>query len=89
LGRFASPWSKAVRWAAIFVDALIVLESLVVALLFRFGGGVLSEYWWESFWTFATLPATVYVALFLGSGMYRSAPRRTGVYQRECRRRAL
>jgi hypothetical protein len=47
LGRFASPWSKAVRWAAIFVDALIVLESLVVALLFRSGGGVLSEYWWE------------------------------------------
>jgi FlaA1/EpsC-like NDP-sugar epimerase len=62
------------------VDALIVLESLVIALLFRFDGQVPSNYW-ESFWLFTIFSAVVFVALLFESGVYRNVLRYTGVYQ--------
>ena len=62
------------------VDALIVLESLVIALLFRFDGQVPPQYW-ESFWPFAFLSAVVFVTLLFESGVYRNVLRYTGVYQ--------
>ena len=68
------------RVAAMLVDALIVLESFVVALLFRFDGAVPKEYW-NSFWPFAALSAAVFVALLFESGVYKNVLRYTGVYQ--------
>ncbi|MGH3147249.1 MAG: hypothetical protein ACRDTR_15740, partial [Rubrobacter sp.] len=40
------------RGAAMLVDALIVMESFAVALLFRFAGEVEPEFW-RTFWPFA------------------------------------
>jgi hypothetical protein len=40
------------RGAAMLVDALIVIESFAVALLFRFAGEVPGEFW-RWFWPFA------------------------------------
>jgi FlaA1/EpsC-like NDP-sugar epimerase len=68
------------RAAAMVVDALIVLESLVVALLFRFGGSVPQDFW-TRFWPFAVFSAVVFVALLFESGVYRNVLRYTGVYQ--------
>ena len=68
------------RVAAMLVDALIVLESLVVALLFRFDGAVPEEFW-NKFWPFAAFSAVVFVALLFESGVYRNVLRYTGVYQ--------
>jgi FlaA1/EpsC-like NDP-sugar epimerase len=62
------------------VDASIVLESFLVALLFRFDGRVPEE-WWPSFWPFGALSAVVFVALLFESGVYRNVLRYTGVYQ--------
>jgi len=72
--------SGARRVAAMVVDALIVLESLVVALLFRFGGSVPPDFW-TRFWPFAVFSAVVFVALLFESGVYRNVLRYTGVYQ--------
>ena len=68
------------RVAAMLVDALIVLESFVVALLFRFDGQVPPNYW-ESFWPFAALSVVVFIVLLFESGVYRNVLRYTGVYQ--------
>jgi FlaA1/EpsC-like NDP-sugar epimerase len=62
------------------VDALIVLESFVVALLFRFDGAV-PEGWWDRFWPFAMLSVAVFVALLFENGVYKNVLRYTGVYQ--------
>ena len=77
---FASGSAGVRRVAAMLVDALIVLESFLVALLFRFDGSVPEE-WWRSFWPFAALSALVFVALLFESGVYRNVLRYTGVYQ--------
>lgn len=66
--------------AAMFVDSLIVLESFVIALLFRFDASVPREYW-ASFWPFAAFSVVVFVALLFQSGVYRNVLRYTGVYQ--------
>jgi len=68
------------RVAAMVVDALIVLESLVVALLFRFDGAVPEEFW-KRFWPFAAFSAVVFVVFLFESGVYRNVLRYTGVYQ--------
>ena len=68
------------RVAAMVVDVLIVLESLLVALLFRFDGSVPGGFW-NSFWPFAALSAAVFVALLYESGVYKNVLRYTGVYQ--------
>ena len=54
------------RVAAVAVDVLIVLESLVVALLFRFDGAVPEEFW-HRFWPFAGFAAVVFVAFLVES----------------------
>ena len=66
------------RAAAMLVDALIILESLLVALLFRFDGSVPQEFW-GSFWPFAAVSVGAFLALLIGSGMYRDVRRYTGV----------
>ena len=68
------------RVAAVAVDVLIVLESLVVALLFRFDGAVPEEFW-HRFWPFAAFAAVVFVAFLVESKVYRNVLRYTGVYQ--------
>src|SRR5918911_5703705 len=68
------------RMAAMIVDVLIVLESLVIALLFRFDAQVPTNYW-ASFWRFAGLSTPVFVAFLLESGVYKKVSRYTGVYQ--------
>ena len=81
LGLGGSSSSPAVRRvAAMVVDALIVLESFVVALLFRFDGAV-PEGWWDRFWPFAMLSVAVFVALLFENGVYKNVLRYTGVYQ--------
>jgi FlaA1/EpsC-like NDP-sugar epimerase len=68
------------RVAAMVVDAIIVLESFVVALLFRFDAQVPEEFW-TRFWPFAAFSAVVFVVLLFESGVYRNVLRYTGVYQ--------
>src|SRR5919202_3248954 len=78
---FASTSSPGVRRvAAMLVDVLIVLESFVIALLFRFDGSV-PEGFWDRFWPFAAFSAVVFVAFLFQSGVYRNVLRYTGVYQ--------
>ncbi len=62
------------------VDAIIVLESFAVALLFRFDGDVEGKFW-PTFWPFALFSALVFVALLRESGVYQSILRYTGIYQ--------
>ena len=62
------------------VDAVIVLESFAVALLFRFVGAV-DEPFWLSFWPFAVFASIVFVVLLWQSGVYQSILRYTGIYQ--------
>jgi len=62
------------------VDALIVVEAFVVALLFRFDGRVPPDYW-QGFWYFVLPTAVVFVVLLFESGVYRNVLRYTGVYQ--------
>lgn len=68
------------RWAAMLVDAFIVIESFAVALLFRFNGDVDGRFW-PSFWPFAVFSALVFVVLLYESGVYQSILRYTGIYQ--------
>ena len=63
------------RGAAMVVDALIVIESFAVVLLFRFNGNVLPAFW-STFWPSATFAALAFLFLLYWSGAYRS-----GVYQ--------
>src|ERR687885_2778749 len=74
----ASPFVR--RTAAVLVDALILVESFVVALLFRFDAQVPTNYW-ASFWWFAVLSTAVFIAfLFEGGGGKESfRPPRGGV----------
>jgi FlaA1/EpsC-like NDP-sugar epimerase len=62
------------------VDALIVLESFSIALLFRFAGDVPNQ-WLVTFVPFALGGAVVFVALLHENGVYRSILRYTGIYQ--------
>src|ERR687885_115385 len=68
------------RAAAVLVDTLILVESLVVALLFRFDAQVPTNYW-ASFWWFAVLSTVVFIAFLLESGVYKNGSRYTGAYQ--------
>ena len=68
------------RGAAMLVDALIVMESFAVALLFRFNGDVKSPFW-GTFWPFALFSALAFVLLLNESGVYQSILRYTGIYQ--------
>jgi FlaA1/EpsC-like NDP-sugar epimerase len=68
------------RWAAMLVDAAIVLESFAVALLFRFNGDVPGAFL-ASFWPFAAFGAAVFVVLLRQSGVYQSILKYTGIYQ--------
>src|ERR687883_1024101 len=68
------------RMAAMLVDVLIVLESFIIALLFRFDGEVPPDYW-ANFWPFAALSTAVFVAFLFESGVYKNVLRYTGVYQ--------
>ncbi len=68
------------RGAAMLVDALIVMESFAVALLFRFAGEVRPEFW-RTFWPFALFSALAFVLLLNESGVYQSILRYTGIYQ--------
>ena len=68
------------RWAAMFVDAVIVMESFAVALLVRTNGRLESEFW-ITFWPSAAFSALVFVVLLRWSGVYESILRYTGIYQ--------
>ncbi len=68
------------RWAAMLVDAVIVLESFAVALLFRFNGNVKMEFW-ITFWPSAIFGAVLFVVLLRQNGVYESILRYTGIYQ--------
>ena len=77
----ANPTSPVVRRvAAMLVDALIVIESFVIALLFRFDAQVPPNYW-ASFWPFALLSAAVFIVFLFESGVYKNVLRYTGIYQ--------
>src|SRR5215212_246861 len=68
------------RGAAMLVDAAIVIESFAIALLFRFNGQVLPEFW-NMFWPFAIFAALAFVLLLNESKVYQSILRYTGIYQ--------
>jgi len=70
------------RGAAMLVDALIVIESFAVALLFRFAGKVPGDFW-RMFWPFALFSALAFVLLLHWNGVYQSVPRPAslGLYQ--------
>ncbi len=79
--RFAGETSSTMRRAAaMLVDAFIVVEAFVVALLFRFDGTVPVRFW-GNLWWFAVLSIVVFLVLLYESGVYRSVLRYTGVYQ--------
>jgi hypothetical protein len=59
------------RGAAMLVDALIVMESFAVALLFRFNGEVPYGFW-RTFWVFAVFSALAFVLLLNWNGVYQS-----------------
>lgn len=76
-----SSWSPGARRAgAMAVDAIIVVESFAMALLFRFNGSV-PDGFWERFWPFALLSALLFLGLLYESGVYRNVLRYTGIYQ--------
>ncbi len=64
------------------VDALIVIESFAVALLFRFAGKVPGDFW-RMFWPFALFSALAFVLLLNWNGVYQSTPHQAepGLYQ--------
>jgi FlaA1/EpsC-like NDP-sugar epimerase len=68
------------RGAAMFVDALIVIESFAVVLIVRVAGDVETPDW-PFFWPFAVFSAVAFVLLLNESGVYRSILRYTGIYQ--------
>ncbi len=59
------------RGAAMVVDAVIVIESFAVALLFRFAGNM-PPLLWGTFWPFAIFAALVFLLLLYQSGVYQS-----------------
>src|SRR3712207_780648 len=68
------------RGAAMFVDALIVIESFAVTLIVRVAGDAEAPSW-PAFWPFAVFSALAYVLLLNESGVYRSILRYTGIHQ--------
>jgi hypothetical protein len=62
------------RVLAMLVDALIVIESFALALLFRFAGNV-DPLFWGMFWPFAIFSALAFVLLLNGNSVYRSIVR--------------
>ncbi len=68
------------RGAAMLVDAAIVIESFVVALLFRFDGNIELPFR-LSFWPFVLASAALFVFLLRSNGVYQSILRYTGIYQ--------
>src|SRR3954454_4888232 len=76
--RTASPGVR--RAVAVLVDALIVLDAFVLAMLFRFAAVVPKEFW-KSFWPFVALSVLVFVVLLFESRAYEKASRYTGLYQ--------
>ena len=60
------------RVLAIVLDALVTIESMLVATLFRFDGMVPEGYWNRSL-LFALFAAVVFVILLLVGGAYRVA----------------
>ncbi|MDQ3507001.1 MAG: polysaccharide biosynthesis protein [Actinomycetota bacterium] len=68
------------RGAAMMVDAAIVIESFVVALLFRFDGNIELPFRF-SFWPFVLASAVLFVLLLRANGVYQSILRYTGIYQ--------
>ena len=58
------------RILAMALDAFIAIESLFVALLFRFDAQVPGAFW-TRFWQFAAFSAVVFVVLLFLGGAYR------------------
>jgi len=83
-GLFALSSPGVRRVAAMVVDAVIVLESLVLALLFLFEArfdAQVPEYFWNRFWPFSAFSAVVFVVFLFEGRVYRNVLRYTGVYQ--------
>ena len=68
------------KLTAMIIDAIIVVESFALALLFRFAGKVPGDFW-LMFWPFALFSALAFVLLLNGNGVYQSILRYTGIYQ--------
>ena len=66
------PTSQLPLVLAIALDVLVTIESMLVALLFRFEGMVPKEFW-NRFWAFAAFSVVVFVVLLLVGGAYRGA----------------
>jgi hypothetical protein len=64
------------------IDAIIVVESFALALLFRFAGKVPGDFW-LMFWPFALFSALAFVLLLNWNGVYQSTLRQAepGLYQ--------
>lgn len=62
------------RVAAMVVDAVIVLESFLVAFLLRFNGDVPTVLW-PAFCAFAIFGAAIFVASLYASGIYHHRSR--------------
>jgi hypothetical protein len=69
------PTSQLPLVLAIALDVLVTIESMLVALLFRFEGMVPKEFW-NRFWAFAAFSVVVFVVLLLVGGAYRGATSR-------------
>src|ERR671910_209723 len=69
------------RGAAMFVDALIVIESFAVTLIVRVAGDTAGPPFWPFFWPFAVFSALAFVLLLNANGVYQSILRYTGIYQ--------
>ena len=66
------------RGAAMLVDALIVIESFAVTLLFRFAGNV-DPAFWRTFWPFAGFSALAFARLKASAfSATRGGPGRSG-----------
>jgi FlaA1/EpsC-like NDP-sugar epimerase len=61
-------------------DALIVMESIAVALIDRVSGDAVAPSW-PSFLPFAVFSALGFVLLLNANGVYQSVPRYRGLYQ--------
>ena len=72
------PTSQPPLVLAIALDVLVTIESMLVALLFRFEGMVPEEFW-SRFWPFAAFSVVVFVVLLLVGGAYRGTIRRVVV----------
>jgi FlaA1/EpsC-like NDP-sugar epimerase len=69
------PTSQLPLVLAIALDVLVTIESMLVALLFRFEGMVPEEFW-NRYWQFAAFSVVVFVVLLLVGGAYRGTTSR-------------